>query len=227
MRLSASLIAALLSLGFNAWGGEVRVAEDEGKAEPAPALHIAQWLQGGPADVRDGASIYIVEFWTTWCLYCRAAIPHLNEVQSRYGDHGVVIVGVSNEDAETVQAFMQENEMDYVVAIDEDSATFDAYGVSSIPRAFVVDLNGQVAWEGHPGAAAFDATIARLVEEASAEGEGEGEGEGQDPGCFAGPLTPWKSGGAGRPLGDVMVLAFVLAALSVAGKRRAAVQANS
>ena len=216
MRLSAFLIAALLSLGFNAWGGEVWVAEGEEKGEPAPALHIAQWLQGGPADVRDGASIYIVEFWATWCLYCRAAIPHLNEVQNRYGDQGVVIVGVSNEDAETVQAFMQENEMNYVVAIDEDSATFDAYGVSSIPRAFVVDLNGQVAWEGHPGAAAFEATIARLV-----------EGEGEDPGCFAGPLTSGKSGGAGRPLGDVAVLAFVLAALSVAGIRRAAVQANS
>lgn len=150
-----------------------------GEGEPASALHIAQWLQGGPVDVRDGASIYIVEFWATWCPHCEGAIPHLNNVQNRYGDDGVVIVGVSKEDAETVQAFMQENEMNYVVAIDENSATFEAYGVSSIPRAFVVDLNGRVAWAGHPMNAAFEATIVRLVEEASAEGEGEGEARGK------------------------------------------------
>jgi len=44
--------------------------------------------------------------------------------------------------------------MDYVVACDEDRQTFaaymQAYRHDGIPTAFVVDKNGKVVWDGHP-----------------------------------------------------------------------------
>jgi thiol-disulfide isomerase/thioredoxin len=126
--------------------------------DPAPPLDIAQWVKGGPVDLADGKgkTAYVVEFWATWCPPCRKSIPHLTELQKKYKDEGVVFIGVSNEDADTVKPFVEKQggNMDYVVAVDKNNATSQAYmgafNVQGIPHAFVVDREGNLAWHGHP-----------------------------------------------------------------------------
>jgi len=126
--------------------------------DAAPALQIAEWAKGGPVDLAagKGKTVYVVEFWATWCGPCRQTIPHLSEVQAKYKDRGVVVVGVSNEDAATVKPFVEQkgDTMDYNVAVDDNNKTskayMGAYGVKGIPHAFVVDKTGAIVWHGHP-----------------------------------------------------------------------------
>ena len=124
--------------------------------DAAAPLAISEWIKGGPVDVKDGKNIYVVEFWANWCPPCRASIPHLSELQNKLKTKGVVMVGITNESADQVKPFVtsQGAKMGYVVALDQDDKTMEAYmaayGVNGIPHAFIVNKQGKVIWHGHP-----------------------------------------------------------------------------
>jgi len=124
--------------------------------DPAAPLTIKDWVKGKPANVRDGKAVYVVEFWATWCGPCRVSIPHLTELQKRWKDQGVIVVGVSDEPMATVKPFVEKmaDKMDYTVACDDNRITYsgymDAYGFNGIPTAFIVGRDGRVLWSGHP-----------------------------------------------------------------------------
>ena len=124
--------------------------------DPAAPLSIKEWVKGKAVDVKDGKNIYVVEFWATWCPPCRTSIPHLTEMQKKFKDKGVVMIGVSDETVEKVKPFVTEQgeKMEYVVACDDGRATSDgymtAYGQGGIPHAFIVSKEGKVIWHGHP-----------------------------------------------------------------------------
>ena len=126
------------------------------RGDPAAPLVIKEWVRGEPVNVKDGKAIYVVEFWATWCGPCRVSIPHLSALQKQLKDKGVVFVGVSNEDPATVKPFVTKMgaQMDYTVACDDalqtSSGYMGAYGVNTIPTAFIVGKDGRVLWLGHP-----------------------------------------------------------------------------
>jgi thiol-disulfide isomerase/thioredoxin len=57
-------------------------------------------LQGRPFDLRRG-KIILVDFWASWCPPCIIAIPHLGQLQKKYGARGFQVVGVSMDDSAT------------------------------------------------------------------------------------------------------------------------------
>ena len=67
--------------------------------DEAKALKISDWVKGDAVDLAKGKGekIYVVEFWATWCPPCLTTIPHLTELQKKFKDQGVVVIGVSGE----------------------------------------------------------------------------------------------------------------------------------
>jgi thiol-disulfide isomerase/thioredoxin len=124
----------------------------------APPLKLAKFVKGDPVVLADGkgSQVYVVEFWATWCGPCRTSIPHLTEVQKKFKDKNVTIIGVSDETAAKVEPFVEEMgaKMDYVVAIDKNRSTFsdymEAFDQGGIPTAFIVNKAGKIVWYGHP-----------------------------------------------------------------------------
>lgn len=122
------------------------------KAAPLEGL---TYVKGKPVTFQKD-KVYVVEFWATWCPPCRTSIPHLTEVQKRFKDKDVTIIGISNEPVDKVTPYVEQmgDKMDYTVAIETGSKVSDrymtAFGQGGIPTAFIVDGNGQVAWVGHP-----------------------------------------------------------------------------
>jgi len=155
----------LLLLGLAAQTG-LRAASI---GDPAPAVFVERWVKGAPVKIGPGTNIFVVEFWATWCGPCKRSIPHLTELQKKYADKGVVVIGVSDEKVETVQPFVaaQGGGMDYRVVVDSSKRTFNlwmkAYGESGIPHAFVVGTNGLVLWHDHP-MSGLDQALERITQ---------------------------------------------------------------
>lgn len=136
--------------------------------DAAPPLPIERWIKGTPVRVGPGANIFVVEFWATWCGPCKRSIPHLTEVQKKFANRGVVVIGVSDEPVADVQPFVagQGDNMNYRVAVDSSRRSFQnwmkAYGESGIPHAFIVGTNGTVLWHDFPSEN-LDKALERIV----------------------------------------------------------------
>jgi thiol-disulfide isomerase/thioredoxin len=122
---------------------------------PAQPLMGLEWVKNGPVEIKPG-TVYVVEFWATWCPPCKRSIPHLTELQHKYKGKNLVIVGISTEKMGVVKPFVEQkgDEMDYAVAVDTTGTVskeyMDAFGRDTIPTAFIVGADGKIAWVGHP-----------------------------------------------------------------------------
>ncbi|KAI7818820.1 thioredoxin-like protein [Gamsiella multidivaricata] len=123
---------------------------------------------GGP--VPEGRTkVVVLEFWATWCGPCLQSIPHLSELQRKYKDVDVTIVGATNEkDEQKIRDFANSNSMDYTVVIDTNqslfSKVFKASGATGIPFAAVV-VNNKIVFSGHP----MDPQFAKTLEDAASK----------------------------------------------------------
>ena len=151
-RLSFMVISSLYLTTLPAFGQSL------GIGDPAPKIEIETWVKGQPVELSTGKgkTVYVLEFWATWCPPCVQAVPHLTEVQQRYKDKNVVLVSITDEPAHLVKQFVkrQGDRLNYTVACDKRQKTHAAYMLASgqmgIPTAFIVNRKGQVAWIGSP-----------------------------------------------------------------------------
>jgi thiol-disulfide isomerase/thioredoxin len=130
--------------------------------DPAPPLRVRQWIKSTPVRNFEKGKVYIVEFWATWCKPCMAAMPHLSALAREYKDKvTVVAIDIYEQkitSIEQVKAFVngKGDRMDFHVAVEDTTCTvhdwLEASGEkdNSIPRTFVVNAQGEVAWIGQP-----------------------------------------------------------------------------
>jgi thiol-disulfide isomerase/thioredoxin len=168
--------AVLLGLVFCfAYAGQSANGQLLKLGDDAPRLEISDWVKGDPVDLGKlkGKGAVLIEFWATWCPPCIASIPHLTELQRKYGGQGLTVVGVSGpgrgETLKKVERFVRKrgDAMDYTVAYDGGSKANDAYmrgvGMSGIPAAFLVDKQGKLVWYGHPEDPMMDEIVSQVV----------------------------------------------------------------
>lgn len=112
----------------------------------APALSLKD-LDGKPVSLAAlKGKVVVVDFWATWCGPCQAEIPGYIELQKKYADQGLVIVGVSldTKKAGEVKKFVTAKGMNYPVAIGSLD-NVDAFGgFEVIPTTFLIGRDGKV-----------------------------------------------------------------------------------
>lgn len=96
-------------------------------------------------------------------------MPHLNQLYLKHKNDGLKVVAISDEPQIKVGAHVQKHgaDMAFPVAIGkrETYADYmDAWGISTIPHAFVIGFDGNFLWQGNP----FDPNFDRAVEAALA-----------------------------------------------------------
>jgi thiol-disulfide isomerase/thioredoxin len=109
------------------------------------------WLNSPPltpADLR--GRVVLVDFWTFTCINWLRTLPYVRAWAHKYQDHGLVVVGVHTpefdfeHDLGNVRRAVNDLQVDYPVAIDNDYAIWTAFNNHYWPALYFVDAQGQV-----------------------------------------------------------------------------------
>jgi cytochrome c biogenesis protein CcmG/thiol:disulfide interchange protein DsbE len=89
--------------------------------------------------------VVLLDFWASWCVPCRRSFPWMNEMQQKYGDSGLVIIGVNMDaEPEAAQGFLDDYPANFKIISAPDGALAKEYGVIAMPSSFVIGRDGEV-----------------------------------------------------------------------------------
>lgn len=89
----------------------------------------------------------IVDFWATWCNTCKETVPKLAELQGKYKDRGLTVVGISVDkgSAEKIRKAAKKLGINYLVLIDKENTLAASFGFKGIPSLYVFDKRGKMS----------------------------------------------------------------------------------
>ena len=141
-------IMAAVAVFSTTSGGNAKnfTPDDEGLipvGDKAPPL-TAEAVGGGNVSVGGGgAPATMLVFFATWCPHCQHEAPILSELESRYDDLRMIMVGIDGEDnPDKVLKFVHEHDIESP-AVYEPSLGSE-YGVSGYPTTYVLDEGNKV-----------------------------------------------------------------------------------
>jgi peroxiredoxin len=88
--------------------------------------------------------VVLVNFWATWCPPCRKEMPDLERLYGRFGSKGLVVLGISDEEAVKVDPFIRERKVSFPVLLDPGRKVNEMFAVEGIPKSFVYDREGKL-----------------------------------------------------------------------------------
>jgi len=89
--------------------------------------------------------VVIVDFWASWCVPCRRSFPWLNTMHDRYGEDGLVIIGVNlDQERAAADEFLQEFPPRFSIHYDETKEMAKAYGVVAMPTSYLIGRDGEI-----------------------------------------------------------------------------------
>ena len=136
------LLAVALAKGLN----QSQIVDSPLLGKPAPRFSLPLLDGDGAVDnVRLTGSVYVVNFWASWCVPCRKEAPILEDFSRRWAPAGVTLIGILFGDTvEAGRKFRDEFHLTYPQVDDPEGRVAIDYGVSGVPETFVIDGRGIV-----------------------------------------------------------------------------------
>jgi thiol-disulfide isomerase/thioredoxin len=183
----------------------------EGTRAPELEAREEDWINTPPLLLRNVAGkIILMDMWNATSLHCLRTLPYLVEWHRRYGDWGLVIIGVHTPEyefsrsREYVRAAVSRLEIPYPVLVDGDRVNWDNYSTRYRPRKYLIDTDRKIVHDhiGEGGYAEIESAIRRLLYKAHPDAAlpepMQPVRPEDEPGAICYPVTPEVHGGFDR-----------------------------
>ena len=154
--VGSSLAASLLVVSLGCSGTTAAPPNDgstpaAGSAASAPDFTL-QALDGTTVHLSDfKGKVVLIDFWSTTCDPCLAAMPHLVELYKKEKERGFVVLGISLDGPETraaVTSVVHDKEMIFPVLLDEETSVVSQFNPKrELPFSVLVGKDGSIAWK--------------------------------------------------------------------------------
>lgn len=144
MRNLMALAALALAAAAAPARGESAVGSE------APAIEGREFINTAPVKLADlRGSVVLVELFRTTSQPSCDQVARLDELLAKFGDRGLVVLSVTNEDRKLVDEFVVKWKPVHGIVIESgDSAK--TYGLlKGFPTAYVIGADGKILWSGN------------------------------------------------------------------------------
>jgi thiol-disulfide isomerase/thioredoxin len=125
---------------------------------------VAGWINTEPFTLESlRGKVVLIDFWTYTCVNCIRTFPYLREWHEKYGDEGLVVVGVHSPEfefehvRENVEAAVEKFGITWPVLQDNNFETWRAFANHFWPAKYLIDKNGVIQYR-HFGEGSYDET---------------------------------------------------------------------
>ncbi|MBQ6625147.1 MAG: TlpA family protein disulfide reductase [Clostridia bacterium] len=87
----------------------------------------------------------VLNFWATWCYYCREEMPDFNDAYHNNPDVQFLMVNVTDGRRETVfsaKQYVDDSDFDFTVLYDKNLDATTTYGAWGLPMTVFIDKDG-------------------------------------------------------------------------------------
>jgi thiol-disulfide isomerase/thioredoxin len=125
--------------------------------EPAPRFN-ARTLDGEKfTNDSIKGKVVLLEFWTTWCVYCFEEAGYVDQINHEFRDKGLIVLAVNvAESRKTVKKYLEQHPRTSRIVLTDDTNLAAMYEATVYPIYVVIDRDGNIAGTQR-GAAGEDA----------------------------------------------------------------------
>jgi len=152
-RVFLLLACALLTTGCLAASGADAAPQDGVKVgiqvgQRAPDFELED-LNGQEVKLSDyRGQVVLINFWATWCGYCRTEFPVIQAAYESNHEKGFVVLALNVQDREqSVRAYAQELGLTFPVLLDPLGRASGSYRARGLPTSYFVDQEGIIVFK--------------------------------------------------------------------------------
>jgi cytochrome c biogenesis protein CcmG, thiol:disulfide interchange protein DsbE len=98
-----------------------------------------------------GKGPVLIDFWATWCVPCKKAMPALHKLAEKYDTLTVVAISIdAPKDVPKAKTFLKSGGFKFVALFDSEKNLAKRLNVTSPPRTYIIDSKGEIVYS-HEG----------------------------------------------------------------------------
>ncbi len=124
-----------------------------------------------------GKKVVLLDIWTYTCINCQRTLPYVESWYEKYKDMGLVVIGLHTPEfafekiKSNVEIATKKYGLTYPIVMDNEYATWTAYGNQYWPRKYLISGDGEIVYD-HIGEGDYEETE-KAIQRALSELNGE------------------------------------------------------